>query len=128
MPQEGEFLRSSNQRRQAGFKRHLEPALRAFFPHDLVDRDGSRLAFQRVRSERLALKKSLDESIDCGAHYDRICLGNSLEARRNIRSLTERELLVPFAGTHVAHHDLSGVNTDPQTKPWRVFCPRTERL
>ena len=127
LPQEGEFFRSSNQRRQAGFKRHLKPALCALFANDLVDRDGSCPAFERMWPKRLTRKKSFDESVDCGTHHHRIGLGNRLKARRNIGGVAECEGLVPLAGPHVAHHHLSGVHTDPQPNLRRVFRTRTKR-
>ena len=124
---EFEFFRAANQGSQSRCKSNFKPALRAFFSNDLVDRDGSRLAFERMRPQRVALKKAFHESIGCRTHHGGICFGNRLEARSNIRSLTEREVFVPLAGTHVAHHDLSGVNTDPQPNPRRAFSILTER-
>jgi hypothetical protein len=87
--------------------------------YDLVDLEGCGHAFECLVPKRLAGEIVLDEPLRHRADDDGIGCGQPLEAGCNIGRLSQGQLLLPPATTHLPHHDEPCVDahTDRQADP-----------
>ena len=119
LPQQAHLVLAAHQRREAAGRRDVEALLDLGRTHDLIDLEGRGHAFERLGPELVAGEIALDQALRRRADDDGIGRGQPLEAGRNIRRLSQGELFLPPAATHLPHHDQPGVDphADRQADP-----------
>ena len=88
--------------------------------------EGRGNAFERLGPQIVADEIALDQPLGRRADDDGIGGGQPLEAGRNIRGVSQRELFLPSPAPHLPHHGDAGVDPHAEREGDRLpLCQAT---
>jgi hypothetical protein len=123
--QQPDFLIASDQERRPGRHKLLVMAgCRQQATHP-AHRHGLGDAGERMGPKVVQGKGPSHEPRCHGADDHRVGRGKTLEPRRNVGRLPERQVLVPPTAPHHLHHDGAGVDAEPHGQLDAILCRQT---
>jgi hypothetical protein len=98
------------------------------YPEHAEHRHGLGHPFERVRPQGLQGKTPLHQPRRDGTECHRIGIGQSLQARRNIRCIPHGQLFVPVTAAHFPNHRHAGMHPEAHLYPHAVVRRKLGRV
>ena len=123
LEQQSHLLLSAHECGETGARRLETSRDSFFFVEDAVYLERHRDALGCVEAEITAGKPALNQTVCGGADHHGVGLGDCLKPRREVRCLTEGQLLMPGPAPDLAHYDEPRVNAHANRESGFALTP-----